>query len=58
MKTAIIDYRASDSYDALLNFGFNVIKTPKINNVYNAISGHPDIIIHKINSKITIYGLF
>lgn len=48
----IIDYRASkDTFDALLKMGFNIIKTPKLNSVYDAICGHADIMFHKINDN-------
>ena len=48
----IIDYRASQAtFDALLKMGFNIIKTPEIDFVYDAISGHPDIMLHKISAN-------
>lgn len=47
----VIDYRASkDTIDALLKLDYNVIKTPKLNTVYDTIAGHADIMIHKINA--------
>ena len=45
----IVDYRASEeTFDALLKLGYEIIKTPKIETVYDAISGHPDIMFQHI----------
>ena len=45
----IVDYRASKStFDALLKLNYNVIKTPAVSSVYDAINGHSDIMFHKI----------
>ncbi len=51
MINAIVDFRADKTIKALLNMGFNVIQTPVIKEVYNSISGHPDIVIHKTDKK-------
>lgn len=46
----IVDFRASkNTIDALLKLNLCVIKTPKLNSVYDAICGHPDIMFHKIS---------
>ena len=48
----IIDYRASkETFDALKQMKFNIVKTPKHKFVYDAISGHPDIMVHKIGDN-------
>ena len=60
----IIDFRASnDTIDALSKLNFNVIKTPELTSVNQAISGHSDIMIHKASEKElvcepTVYDYF
>ena len=61
---AIIDKRASTkTVDALKNLGYNIIKTPQMSSVYDAISCHPDIMVGLLNfSQIvvepTVYEYF
>lgn len=51
----VIDYRASqETVDALLKMNINIIKTPKLDNVYDAINGHTDIMIHKLDNKTAV----
>ena len=51
----IIDYRASkETADALRNMNFNVVLTPKLGNVYNAICGHADIMLHKLSNNLAV----
>ena len=51
----IIDYRASrETAFALVKMNFNVVRTPKLYNVYNAICGHPDIMLHKISENLAV----
>lgn len=55
MKYAILDSRASvKTTDALKKYGFNVVLTPKLNNVYTTICGHADIMVHKACDDVII----
>lgn len=52
MNISFVDYRLTEKQmHLLLNEGLNIIKIPKSNNLYDAISGHPDIQLNIINSK-------
>ncbi|MFR5264140.1 DUF6873 family GME fold protein [Clostridium sp.] len=52
MNISFVDYRLTEKQMHLLsNEGLNIIKIPKSNNLYDAISGHPDIQLNIINSK-------
>ena len=62
VKTVVIDYRTDmDIVLALNNMGIEAIKTERCNELYDAINGHPDILMHHVggNSIIlapNIYG--
>lgn len=62
VKTVVIDYRTDmDIVLTLNNMGIEVINTERCNELYEAINGHPDILIHHVggNSIIlapNIYG--
>lgn len=64
MKNAILDFRASKKcVDALLDMNFNVVKTPKLENVCEQICGHTDIMLHCTADGIavveeTVYGYY
>ncbi|KGM97298.1 hypothetical protein Z968_04110 [Clostridium novyi A str. 4552] len=52
MKTLIVDYRISEEEkNSLLNLGYKIIACPPSNNLYYAICGHPDILMHIIDKK-------
>ncbi|WP_055071136.1 DUF6873 family GME fold protein [Clostridium massiliamazoniense] len=52
MNISFVDYRLTEKQiNLLLDEGLNIIKVPKSNNLYDAISGHPDIQLNIINSK-------
>lgn len=52
MNISFVDYRLTEKQmHLLLNEGLDIIKIPKSNNLYDAISGHPDIQLNIINSK-------
>ncbi len=50
----IVDYRLSEeSEKTIKDLGINVIKTAKLNSLYEAVDGHPDMQIHHLG-----YNLF
>ncbi|WMJ81105.1 hypothetical protein RBU49_02315 [Clostridium sp. MB40-C1] len=52
MKKLIIDYRASDEEKlSILNLGYKYIECPHCSQVYEAICGHPDILLHIVDNK-------
>lgn len=52
---AIVDFRISDkSVKTLKNLGTEVVKTPKLSAVYNAICGHADIMLCKLSENTVI----
>lgn len=57
MKYAFVDYRISDEeFNNLSKLNCNIIKCEPSNKLYDAICGHPDILIHFIDkSKIIIH---
>lgn len=49
VKTVLIDYRVdSDILSSLEEMGIDTIKTVCCNELYDAIKGHPDILIHHV----------
>ncbi len=51
----IVDYRISKiSEETLIKMGINVIKTVKLNNLYPAVDGHPDMQIHHLGDDIFV----
>lgn len=53
MKRVVIDGRASEKTKAALEkMGFDVVGTPRLNSVYNAICGHADILMHKTEDMV------
>lgn len=56
MKNVIVDFRTSQkSVNSLSEMGYNVIKTPKLDCVYNEICGHADIMLHPLcENKIVV----
>ncbi|GAA0718313.1 hypothetical protein GCM10008905_04930 [Clostridium malenominatum] len=49
---AIVDYRIDDEEEInLLNLGFQPIKCPPNPNIYKAICGHPDILMHIVDNE-------
>lgn len=57
MKYAFVDYRISDEeFNNLSKLNCNIIKCEPSNKLYDAICGHPDILIHFINkNKVIIH---
>lgn len=48
----ICDYRISQSEEYILNeSGYEVIKCPKCDTLYDAVCGHPDMLLHILNNK-------
>lgn len=55
MKNVIVDFRtAKKTTDTLSSMNYNVIKTPKLNNVCEQISGHTDIMLHVLNETTLV----
>ncbi len=57
LKYAFVDYRISDEeYCNLLKLNCNIIKCEPSSTLYEAICGHPDILLHFIdNTKVIIH---
>lgn len=54
-KNVVVDYRTdSQSIKTLKSYGFNLIKTKKINNLYEAVNGHTDLQIVKVNDDLIV----
>lgn len=52
VKTVIMDYRTDDEIlSELSHMGIEAIKTERCNELYEAINGHPDILIHHIGGN-------
>lgn len=52
MKLIIVDYRISEEEELnLLKLGYKILKCPPSNNLYEAVSGHPDMLMHIIDDK-------
>lgn len=52
MKNVLIDYRTSETEkENLYKEGFNSIIVPPSNNLYDAVCGHPDMLIHIIDKN-------
>lgn len=57
LKYAFVDYRISDEeYSNLLKLNCNIIKCEPSSTLYEAICGHPDILLHfTTNTKVIIH---
>lgn len=52
IKTALVDYRiAKDAEKTLMDMGIELIKTVPCEELYDAIKGHPDIVVHHIKDE-------
>ena len=52
IKTALIDYRiGAEALETLTGLGIEVIKTVPCNELYDAINGHPDIVVFHIGDN-------
>lgn len=52
---AAVDFRTDEkSVKTLEKLGIEVIKTPRLASVYNAICGHADIMLHKLSDDETV----
>lgn len=51
----LVDYRISDkSEKTLTDIGIKVLKTKKLNSVYESVNGHPDMQIHHIGDNVFV----
>ena len=56
MKIAFVDERIDvEELKNLNSLNIKVIKVPKTNLTYDAVSGHPDILMHIFNNKIILH---
>ncbi|CDM69258.1 hypothetical protein CM240_2100 [Clostridium bornimense] len=56
MKVAFVDERIEmEEMENLQQFTIKVIKVPKTNLTYEAVSGHPDILIHICDDKVILH---
>ena len=54
-KNVIVDYRTNqETIQNLSSLGFNVIKSKRLNNLYDAVKGHTDLQIVKIKDDIVV----
>lgn len=52
IKTALVDYRiAPEAERSLIEMDIELIKTVPCNDLYDAIKGHPDIVVHYIKDN-------
>lgn len=52
MKTLIIDYRSDEEEkNTLKSLGYNILLCPPCNYLYEAVSGHPDMLLHIIDKN-------
>ncbi|MCX7922296.1 MAG: hypothetical protein N3B21_09840 [Clostridia bacterium] len=57
VKLAVVDGRISSKVEeSLIKHGVNIIKTLKYPLIYDAISQHPDIMLHHVQDKRIIYA--
>lgn len=56
VKTVLVDYRIHESAEKTLESeGIEIIKTTACHELYDAISGHPDIVVHPVgNNKFVV----
>lgn len=55
VSCVIVDYRINpESEKTLINNGIKVIKTAQLNNLYDAVDGHPDMQIHHVSDDLFI----
>lgn len=52
MKHIIVDYRISEEEEMnLLKLGYKILKSPPSSSLYEAVCGHPDMLMHIIDDK-------
>jgi hypothetical protein len=52
IKTALVDYRiGNEGFEALADLGIEAMKTMPCNDLYDAINGHPDIVVYHIGGN-------
>ncbi|KYH35503.1 hypothetical protein CLTEP_04420 [Clostridium tepidiprofundi DSM 19306] len=50
MKHVLVDFRIdSEETNSLEKLNYNIIKCPPCNRLYEAVCGHPDMLLHKID---------
>lgn len=55
MKIIFIDYRATnEEKENLGKLGYKVLTVPPNNNLYEAVCGHPDMLLHVLNENTII----
>ena len=52
MKNLLVDFRISKTSEkTLLELGYNIVKTTKCDNLQDAVSGHPDMLVCRLSEK-------
>ncbi len=55
VSCVLVDYRISDkSEETLTKMGIKVLKTAKLDTLYNSVDGHPDMQIHHIGDNVFV----
>ncbi|WP_027626868.1 DUF6873 family GME fold protein [Clostridium lundense] len=55
MKHIIVDYRISEEEElSLVKLGYKILKCPPSNHLYEAVCGHPDMLMHIIDNENVI----
>ncbi len=55
VSCVLVDYRINkESEKTLNNYGIKVLKTAKLNNLYDAVDGHPDMQIHHLGDNLFV----
>ena len=57
MKNVIVDYRIqNEERDCLILNGYNILTCPPSNLLYEAVCGHPDMLMHILGNSIIVHG--
>jgi hypothetical protein len=56
MKNLIVDYRIhNEESEYLISLGYNLLICPPSNLLYDAVCGHPDMLIHVLDHSIIVH---
>ncbi|MCJ7689640.1 MAG: hypothetical protein MUO60_10025 [Clostridiaceae bacterium] len=56
MKNIIVDFRIHNEENShLISLGYNVLLCPPSNRLYEAVCGHPDMLMHIFDSSIIVH---
>ncbi|MBR3791681.1 MAG: hypothetical protein IKK18_03170 [Clostridia bacterium] len=55
VSCVLVDYRINETSEmALMNQGIKVLKTAKLNSLYESVDGHPDMQIHHLGNNLFV----